>query len=120
MSDGERSEDIVGVDDDAATVITSMLADNGYDPGTAGLRLAVENGGCAGLSYRFTLTDAPDSQDVVCNTERVTVFVDPASTEYIEGATLTVETTAHGTGFVIDNPNAEQECGCGLSFTDAP
>lgn len=112
MTDSDR----ITLEDRAVETVRSLLRKQGLDPDSAGLRLAVERGGCAGLSYTFTLSPEPEPDDVVCECGDVRVFVEPASEPYLTGAELTVESTAHGTGFVIDNPNATQECGCGLSF----
>lgn len=100
----------------AGEFVGSLLDDQGLDPASAGLRVAVERGGCAGLSYRFDLAAAPDDGDVVFRTEETRVFVDPAAVEYVEGAEVDLTRSVHGTGFRIDNPNADQQCGCGLSF----
>lgn len=114
--ENETDEDVLTLDDDAVDTINSVLRAEGFDPESAGVRIAVERGGCAGLSYRFDLAEAPEDGDVVHETEQATVFVDRPSAQYVRGAEVSVERTAHGTGFTIDNPNAEQECGCGLSF----
>lgn len=110
-------EDILTLTDDAADVIISLLRDQGYDPDNAGMRISIEEGGCAGHTYRFDLEGTPEPGDIVCEANRATVFIDSGSRRYVEGAELGVNTTAHGTGFCIDNPNAVQECGCGISFS---
>ena len=112
----EDSTDVLTVDDDAAEVMATVLREEGFDPETGGVRVSVERGGCAGLSYRFDLADTPEDGDLVHDSGRASVFVDRPSAQYVRGSELHVEQTAHGTGFTIDNPNAEQECGCGLSF----
>jgi iron-sulfur cluster assembly protein len=109
-------EDVLTLTGDAADVIASLLREQGYDPDTAGMRISIETGGCAGLTYRFDLRESPEHEDIVCESEQATVFVDPSSEPHVAGAELGVERTAHGTGFCIDNPNATQECGCGISF----
>lgn len=108
--------DVLTLGDDAVDVMATILREEGFDPDSAGVRISVERGGCAGLSYRFDLADAPEDGDLVHETERASVFVDRPSAQYVRGSELHVEQTAHGTGFTIDNPNADQECGCGLSF----
>lgn len=108
--------DIVTLDDDAAEKVDSALRNTELDSETSGLRISVERGGCAGLSYKFDLTGEPDDSDIVCREGHPRVFVDAPSEQYLRGAELTVEETAQGTGFCIDNPNATQQCGCGLSF----
>ncbi|KPN30953.1 iron-sulfur cluster insertion protein ErpA [Halolamina pelagica] len=101
---------------DADGRLASLLDAQDLDPASAGLRIAVERGGCAGLSYRFDLVASPESDDVVDDRDGVNVFVDPAAVEYVDGAAIDHTRSAHGTGFRIENPNAGQQCGCGLSF----
>ncbi|QKG94340.1 iron-sulfur cluster assembly accessory protein (plasmid) [Halorubrum salinarum] len=100
----------------AASAMNTILREDGFDPKSAGVRISVERGGCAGLSYRFDLVTDPRDEDLVHETAQANVIVDRASAQYVRGAEVDLNRTAHGTGFTIKNPNAEQECGCGLSF----
>lgn len=110
------ARDILTLSTAAANAMNSVLREEGFDPETAGVRISVERGGCAGLSYRFDLVTEPTDGDLVYETEQATVMIGQPSAQYVRGAVVDLEHTAHGTGFTIDNPNAEQECGCGLSF----
>lgn len=112
----EDAGDILTLSTAAADAMNAVLREEGFDPETAGVRVSVERGGCAGLSYQFALVTEPTDGDLVHETEHATVVIDQPSAQYVRGATVDIEQTAHGTGFTIDNPNAEQECGCGLSF----
>ena len=47
----------------------------------------------------------------------VEVVVDPASAQYLIGASLDYKDGLQGAGFSIDNPNAQRTCGCGQSFS---
>lgn len=106
----------VFLDERATVAIRTVLDEEGYDLTEAGLRISVERGGCAGLSYRFELAASEEPDDTVCERDGLRVFIDAASEPYVTGSELNLQSTAHGTGFTIDNPNANQECGCGLSF----
>lgn len=117
MDHEEQSQDVLTLTEAAADVIFSLLREQGFDPATAGLRVSIERGGCAGLTYRFDLQAAAESEDFVSDTDQVHIFIDEESIQYVRGAKLDVDHTAHGTGFSIDNPNAAQECGCGISFS---
>jgi iron-sulfur cluster assembly accessory protein len=44
------------------------------------------------------------------------VFVDAASMQYLQGATIKFKTQLSGANFSIENPNATNKCGCGSSF----
>lgn len=116
MDPDEQSSEIISLTDDASDVIASLLHEEGYELGTAGMRVSIERGGCAGLTYRFHLRASPETEDLVGGTDQAPIFVDQESAQYVEGAELDVDQTAHGTGFCIDNPNAAQQCGCGISF----
>lgn len=96
--------------------IRSLFDNRGFESDRAGLRISVEPGGCAGLMYRFELAASPETGDIVCEHEGISIFVDSASEPYLKGSHLEFEDTAHGTGFTIDNPNAAEQCGCGISF----
>lgn len=109
-------KDVLTLSTAATEVLNKILREEEYDPETAGVRISVERGGCAGLSYQFDLEDSPKEDDLIHETARANIMIDRASAQYIRGAEVHVEETAHGRGFTIDNPNAEQECGCGLSF----
>ena len=80
----------------------------------AGLRLAVEAGGCSGFQYKFDLADAPESEDFVVEGR---VFVDPVSLDLLRGAQLDWADELIGAHFKVRNPVAVSGCGCGVSFS---
>lgn len=106
----------ISLSERAAGTVRSLLSEQGLQPTTAGLRISVERGGCAGLTYQLELAEESEPTDYETSSNGTNVFVDPDSRQYLHGATFELDETPHGTGFRIDNPNAEQECGCGLSF----
>ena len=81
------------------------------------LRLSVEGGGCAGFSYKFGMTDAPDADDLVSETDGVKLVVDPMSLELLGGAEVHYAESLGGAAFQVRNPNAASGCGCGSSFS---
>lgn len=86
-------------------------------PSTAGLRLAVQGGGCSGLSYAVRFDSQPTARDKVFEFEGVRVFVDPKSLIYLAGTVLDYKNDLMQSGFVFENPNAGKGCGCGASFS---
>jgi iron-sulfur cluster assembly protein len=106
----------VEVTADAAEQALDLMDGEGMDADEAGLRLFVQQGGCAGLSYGMRFDHGPDDDDHVFEAHGLRVFVDPASVEYVGGSTLDFEGGLQGAGFHVTNPNAESECGCGESF----
>lgn len=80
------------------------------------LRLGVVGGGCSGFSYTMGF-DEPKSDDAVYTFEDVSVVIDPASHEYLDGTIIDYVTGLHGAGFKFENPKATRTCGCGSSFS---
>ena len=81
------------------------------------LRLSVEGGGCSGFQYQFGLTDAPDADDAVVETDGVRLVVDPVSLDLVAGCTVDFVESLGGAAFRVENPNATAGCGCGSSFS---
>jgi iron-sulfur cluster assembly protein len=84
--------------------------------GTKGLRLAVTGGGCSGLSYKIEFGE-PKERDNVLTFGELKVLIDPKSLIYLKGIVLDYKDGLNGKGFVFDNPNAKNTCGCGESFS---
>lgn len=103
---------MINLTENAVKQINSLKADF---VGKA-LRIAVTGGGCSGLSYKLDFEEAPKADDKVFEAEGVKIFVDRKSFIYLRGMTLDYDGGLNGTGFVFNNPNATQKCGCGTSF----
>ena len=106
----------ITVTEKAASEAISLLEGEGLDTDIAGLRLYVQQGGCAGLSYGMRFDTEPEDDDTVTNHHGLRVFVDPASMNYIGGSQLEYEDGLQAAGFHVENPNVVSECGCGESF----
>ncbi len=94
-----------------------QAAIDGADQKVAGLRILVQDGGCAGLKYGMALELDQQEDDAVINSDGVVVLIDPASQPHLAGTTIDYVTSLEGSGFVFNNPNASQSCGCGKSFS---
>lgn len=79
------------------------------------LRVFIQGGGCSGFQYGFTFDDRKPSDNVVSAGD-ITVVVDPASAQKLQGATVDWIEDLRGAGFSVENPNASTSCGCGKSF----
>jgi iron-sulfur cluster assembly protein len=100
----------------AASEGLALMRREGMGPDDGGLRLFVQQGGCAGLSYGMRFDDEPEADDTVVERHDLRVFVDPASADYIGGSVLDYESGLQAEGFHVENPNVVSECGCGESF----
>lgn len=83
------------------------------------LRVAVRGGGCSGFSYQmgFQLKGEVTENDVICESEGVTIVVDNKSRIYLEGTTIDYIDGLQGKGFTFNNPRSSGSCGCGSSFS---
>jgi len=84
--------------------------------GKAGLRLGIKGGGCSGLSYKLEFTDEEEG-DTIVDYDGFKLFLDRKSTIYLSGITLDFQSGLDGRGFVFENPQASNTCGCGESFS---
>jgi iron-sulfur cluster assembly accessory protein len=80
------------------------------------LRVAIRGGGCGGFEYALGFDRGAASGDESYEFYGVQVVVDPASAQYLKGATIDFVDTLNESGFKVDNPNAAGSCGCGHSF----
>lgn len=83
------------------------------------LRVGVRQGGCSGMSYTMDFEEPGNIQpaDEVFDYEGFRVVCDPKSMLYLYGMMLDYSNAMIGGGFQFTNPNANQTCGCGKSFS---
>lgn len=82
-----------------------------------GLRVQVVGGGCSGFQYGLTFAEASNPSDSVIDCGSFKVYVDAASAQYLDNATVDYIDGLNGSGFKIENPEAKSTCGCGSSFS---
>jgi iron-sulfur cluster assembly protein len=111
-----RSDVPLTVTAQAAAQARQLMEREEMDLDEAGLRLFVQQGGCAGLSYGMRFDHEPEEDDAVTEQHGLRVFVDAASLNYVGGSTLDYEDGLQAAGFYVENPNVTGECGCGESF----
>ncbi|EPY01894.1 iron-sulfur cluster insertion protein ErpA [Magnetospirillum fulvum] len=105
----------IGVTESAAARVRSLIEAEAK-PGLK-LRLSVSGGGCSGFQYGITLDDAVNDDDKVFDEQGISVVVDDASLDLLNGAVVDFVDDLIGSSFQITNPNATATCGCGNSFT---
>jgi iron-sulfur cluster insertion protein len=108
-------ESVITVTPQASAQIKNLIAEKPNAPSDAGLRIAVEGGGCSGMQYVMSV-DARKPDDLVFAGQDANVLVDPASLVFIDGSSIDYVDGLTAAGFRIHNPNAKQSCGCGTSF----
>ena len=81
------------------------------------LRVGVKGGGCSGFSYLLDLTEQSSESDEVFEQHDIKVVCDAKSYLYLNGTRIDFKDEVMGRGFVFNNPNATNTCGCGSSFS---
>lgn len=98
----------------AARQVEKIKNEEGLDENLY-LRVAVDGGGCSGLSYKLGL-DYRTEKDKVFESYGVEIIVAPKHLMYLEGMQIDYPDGLDARGFTFDNPNAVENCGCGTSF----
>jgi iron-sulfur cluster assembly protein len=109
---------MIAVTQNAVKHLRELLEGRGADA-HAGLRLAVQRGGCAGMEYAMKV-DAPAADDHVFDSDGVRIIVDGQSLPYLDGSRIDYVDGLNDSGFKVENPNASRSCGCGTSFEPNP
>lgn len=86
------------------------------EPTGAGLRVAVEGGGCSGFQYEIGVAQSANADDLVIERDGARLFVDPVSLPFLLGSEVDWVDELIGASFKVKNPNAKSACGCGVSF----
>ena len=88
------------------------------------IKLGVKNAGCAGMAYTMDYVDEVNDNDEYIEVEGVKLVIDPKAILFLIGTEMDYEQSALNSGFVFNNPNQTDACGCGESVTlveaDAP
>tara|TARA_Y100001951_G_C11028389_1_gene123568 strand:+ start:171 stop:479 length:309 start_codon:yes stop_codon:yes gene_type:complete len=81
------------------------------------VRVAVQGGGCAGMSYAVNVETEYDEEDILIEFGHVKIYIDPHSALILKETTVDYVETLYRKGFNFINPEANTTCGCGMSFS---
>lgn len=99
-----------------ATAAERIKAIVAAEPAGAGLRVAVEGGGCSGFQYEIGVAPSANADDLVIERDGARLFIDPVSLPFLLGSQVDWVDELIGASFKVKNPNATSACGCGVSF----
>lgn len=109
---------IMTLTDAAAERIREIIA--GSDKPVTGVRVGVKNAGCVGMEYTMEFVEEADPADDVVEEKGAKLYVDPKAILFLLGTTMDYRTEKLSAGFVFDNPNQTDACGCGESVAITP
>lgn len=110
-----ESNQLINITEKALLQIEDIFSKENPGP-EKGLRLAVTGGGCSGLQYKIEFSDQKE-KDNILEKSNVKILIDPKSSIYLKDVVLDFKDGLNGKGFVFENPNATNTCGCGESFS---
>ena len=105
----------------AKNKINQLCLDSENGPKFA-VRLSVTGGGCAGFEYAWDMCNKEDVgvNDEILDTGTGKLVITAISLMYLFGCEIDYVTETFQQQFVINNPNAQSTCGCGISITFDP
>ena len=103
----------------AAAKIRALMAKS--DGKVKGLKIGVKKGGCAGMEYTMEYAEEIGEHDVVVEADGARVLIAPMAQMFLFGTEIDYKTALLESGFVFNNPNVVDACGCGesIKFADA-
>jgi iron-sulfur cluster assembly protein len=104
--------------DAAADRVRDLVLASGKE--SAGLRVGVTKGGCAGMEYTMEFVEEPGKFDEIVEDRGVRVFIDAKAVLYLLGTEMDYVTDKLSARFVFNNPNQTSACGCGESIALTP
>lgn len=97
---------------DAATARLAELAAAGQGKP---LRLSLKNAGCAGMAYQLDYAAEENPAGIPVDTKDVRLLIAPEALMFVLGTEIDYRVSAMESGFVFNNPNQTDACGCGES-----
>lgn len=107
---------MISVSERAKNKIIELMGEDGNHGSSKFIRVAVQSGGCSGLSYNLDFDTQIKENDQVFEDKGIKIVVDKKSILYLIGTELDYTDGLNGKGFQFNNPNASRTCGCGESF----
>lgn len=84
------------------------------------LRIGIEKGGCAGLTYSMDYVSEIKEGDEIVDQDDIRVVIDPKAILYLLGTEMDYVEDKFSSGFKFNNPNEVSACGCGESVEIVP
>jgi iron-sulfur cluster assembly protein len=105
---------VIKITERAANRVRELI--DARDKPAFGIRVGIKTGGCSGLEYKFEYADEASNADEVVEEHGIKILIERNAILYLIGTTLDFVDEEVRSGFVFNNPNAKNTCGCGESF----
>lgn len=115
MSETIEKTESIKLTDGAITQLKRIMQEQKV-PADYGLRVGVKGGGCSGFTYILGFDEQKD-KDQVLNINGMKVFMEKSHALYLLGMEIDWVEGLNNRGFSFNNPNANDTCGCGTSFS---
>ena len=76
--------------------------------------LNLKPSGCAGFEYTWDYRDTPSDTDILVDN---LILVGDQAQEAVKGSIVDYTEELIGSSLTVTNPNIQDACGCGVSFT---
>lgn len=106
---------MITITDKAKQRVEDVMKEANYDSSYF-VRVAVDSGGCSGLTYKLDFDNQEQKDDQVFEDKGIKLVLNIKSFLYLAGTELDFSDGLTGKGFVFNNPNASRSCACGESF----
>jgi iron-sulfur cluster assembly protein len=101
----------ITITEKAAAMLNSKMAPGQF------LRVAVKEGGCAGLTYDAAFVgEMKDGESVVHTAGMITIITDGANAQFLDGLVIDYSEALINGGLQFTNADTKSTCGCGQSF----
>ena len=111
----QMQESPIKLTDSAVVQLRKIKEEQGI-PEEFGLRVGVKGGGCSGFSYILGF-DKKKDKDEEYLVSGLRVYMEKTHGLYLLGMEIDWYDGLNNRGFVFNNPNAKESCGCGSSFS---
>ena len=108
------SEQVIKLSQNAAERIKDIMSK--AEEATIGVRVGVQSGGCAGMSYIMEYAKDIKPNEEIIEDKGVKVFIDAGAVMYLLGTEMDYKKEQFSSSFIFKNPNETERCGCGESF----
>ena len=115
MSNLNTKQSLINITSEALKRLKNLINDAEED--VKAIKLGVKNGGCAGMAYTMDYVEEIIDSEESIKIEGINIIIDNSAILFLLGTELDYEETKLNSGFVFNNPNQTDACGCGESVT---